>query len=327
MRIVLNQRSALAITVILIAMGVAIFFQVVSRTEEPKAVWHVVNVSVGKSVGNAHLIDVRGSMTLIDAGLHTQAKRYLVPYLQKLKITDIDRIFVSHAHRDHYEGIRTILRAGIAVGKIFLKVPPQQICERERFPGGCDYEDFLDFIQELESAGVQVVTPSTGDRIYIGSDSDMLVLHAQEDDLPGDPIDINDLSLIMRWSISGSRVLFTGDLNHKIGSLLSEDARMKSQFLKMPHHGAMGHAPQKFFDQVDPDVAVVPGPQFIWCSERGAVARNWVESNEVLTWVSGIDGNLRIEFFENEATVTPRFNVPDCRTRAFGKVTIPLRTF
>ncbi|MDP6415991.1 MAG: hypothetical protein QGG54_13340, partial [Gammaproteobacteria bacterium] len=44
-----------------------------------------------------------------------------------------------------------------------------------------------------------------------------------------------------------------------------------------PHHGATGIAPNEFFDQVDPDYVVVPGPKWIWCGERGAQARDWVE--------------------------------------------------
>jgi len=91
--------------------------------------------------------------------------------------------------------------------------------------------------------------------------SSMKILHAQLDDLPESRIDMNDLSLIMKWSINDIDVLFTDDLNIRVGALLSDDERMQSDFMKMPHHGRTGLAPNSFFDKVNLRYVLLPTPK------------------------------------------------------------------
>lgn len=284
---------------------------------EPSATWHMINVNTGKLQGDANLIQTGGSTIMIDGGYYGEAKQSLVPYLAHLGITKIDHFFVSHPHRDHYEGLRALLEANVTVSHLYLRTPPQHICDRE-IPWGCNMADITALVNEAKTHGITIHRPEAGLRYDFDSDSSFEILHAQEDDLATGDIDVNDLSLIIQWSINGSTVLFTGDLNMKVGTLLSGDSRVASDFLKMPHHGASGLAPNTFFEKVNPIGVLVPGPKWIWCGERGERARTWVEQQKLPVWVNGIDGNVRIDFFNDHVSVTPEHNSPDCKLRAFG---------
>ena len=291
---------------------------------EPEATWHLVNVNASQLQGDANLIQTSNLVIMIDGGRYSEAEKSLVPYVTALGIKVIDHFFVSHPHRDHYEGLIALLDAGITVSNLHMRIPPRHICDRE-IPWGCDMKDIKSFVQKAIDHGITVHHPEVGFRYEVTPKSKIEILYAQDDDLPSDTIDVNDLSLIMQWSIKNTTILFPGDLNKKVGAVLSHDPRMRSTFLKMPHHGATSLAPNEFFDQVNPDYVLVPGPKWVWCGERGARARDWVEKKQLPVWVNGIDGHIKVDFFDDHIVVTPEIRSEECKLHAFGRTEIRLK--
>ena len=293
-------------------------------TKEPDATWHLVNVNATELQGDANLIQTPNSVIMIDGGYYGEAEKHVIPYVTALGIKAIDHFFVSHPHRDHYEGLIALLDAGITVSNLHIRIPPKHICDRE-IPWGCDMKDIRSFVQKAIDHGISIHHPEVGFLYQVTPNSTLEILHAQDDDLPTGTIDVNDLSLIMKWSINDTTVLFTGDLNDKVGTVLSSDPRMRSDFLKMPHHGATGIAPNEFFDQVDPGYVLVPGPKWIWCGERGAQARDWVEQKQLPVWINGIDGNIKVDFFDDRIVITPEIDSKECKLHAFGRMEVWLK--
>ena len=293
-------------------------------TKEPDATWHLVNVNATELQGDANLIQTPNSVIMIDGGYYGEAEKHVIPYVTALGIKAIDHFFVSHPHRDHYEGLIALLDAGITVSNLHIRIPPKHICDRE-IPWGCNMKDIRSFLQKAIDHGISIQHPEAGFLYQVTPNSTIEILHAQDDDLPTGTIDVNDLSLIMKWSINDTTVLFTGDLNDKVGTVLSSDPRMRSDFLKMPHHGATGIAPNEFFDQVDPGYVLVPGPKWIWCGERGAQARDWVEQKQLPVWINGIDGNIKVDFFDDRIVITPEIDSKECKLHAFGRMEVWLK--
>ena len=299
-------------------------FLLCACTKEPDATWHLVNVNATELQGDANLIQTPNSVIMIDGGYYSEAEKHVIPYVTALGIKAIDHFFVSHPHRDHYEGLIALLDAGITVSNLHIRIPPKHICDRE-IPWGCNMKDIRSFLQKAIDHGISIHHPEAGFLYQVTPNSTIEILHAQDDDLPTGTIDVNDLSLIMKWSINDTTVLFTGDLNDKVGTVLSSDPRMRSDFLKMPHHGATGIAPNEFFDQVDPGYVLVPGPKWIWCGERGAQARDWVEQKQLPVWINGIDGNIKVDFFDDRIVITPEIDSKECKLHAFGRMEVWLK--
>jgi hypothetical protein len=67
---------------------------------------------------------------------------------------------------------------------------------------------------------------------------------------------------------------------------------------------------------------LVPGPKWVWCGERGARARDWVEQNRLPVWVNGIDGHIKVDFFDDHIVVTPEIQSDECKLHAFGRMEI-----
>ena len=70
-------------------------------------------------------------------------------------------------------------------------------------PWGCNMADITALVNEAKAHGVSIHHPEAGLRYDFDSDSSFEILHAQED---ARNFDVNDLSLIMQWSINGSTV-------------------------------------------------------------------------------------------------------------------------
>jgi len=282
-----------------ITSSIAIF--IANGTDANIASWHMINVNQGKLQGDANLIIIGKTIVMIDAGYSSEAKANVLPYLKKQNIKVIDHFFISHPHRDHYEGLAPILDSGIYIRNLYYKIPAPEISD-------CCYDkkDFLKFIQYAKDHGANLIVPVTGDKIKIEDTAVFDILHAQEGNLPGIKLDVNDLSLIMKLTLkNGVTVLFPGDINLSLGTYLSNDPRLKADYLKMPHHGISGIAPNSFFDTVNPDTVLVPGPKHLWCSKRGHQARTWTETNKLPTWVNGLHGNIKVEWKAGSTLITP----------------------
>ena len=279
-------------------------------SNEPIATWHMIdvtNVTTGEEQGDAHLITIGDTVVMIDAGYYEQAEQAVLPYLKEIGIKEIDHFFISHPHKDHYEGLLALLKNGFKVRNVYFRTPPRHICDRE-IPWGCDMESIERLVSIVWGHGISIHQPSTGFTLELPGHSRVEILHAQVDDLPTRTIDVNDLSLIMKWFINKKTVLFTGDLNMKVGSVLSKDPRMQADLMKMPHHGVTSLAPDSFFDRVDPDYVLVSGPASTWCGDSGARPRRWVARKGIPVWISGNSGHVRVMFYKNHTVISPQFN-------------------
>ncbi len=271
----------------------------------------MVNVNYGRLQGDANLIEIGGVTIMIDGGYFNEANHALVPYLKKRGINHIDHFFVSHPHKDHYLGALALIRNGISIDRFYIRIPPKKICDRE-IPWGCDMANIKAVIAEVRKSGAKIISPKSGFSLKLPYASQIDILHAQEDDPPGKKIDVNDLSLIMKWKIFGKTVLFPGDLNKTIGEALSTDPRMNADILKMPHHGGRGLAPDSFFDAVAPNDVLVPGPKWIWCGERGSRPRLWVKTHHVPTWINGLHGNIVVTFTPSSTDIVAENPAAQC---------------
>ena len=270
--------------------------------------WHLIDVNYGRLQGDANLLIIGDTTVMIDAGYAQEAKIAVLPYLQKLGIKKIDHFFISHPHRDHYEGLAPIIDSGIHITNLYYKLPAAEIED-------CCYDKdhFLKFVNYAKDHGTNLFSPDSGFKLDLGKAASIELLHAQEGNLPETKLDVNDLSLVMRLTVNDrASVLFPGDLNLGVGTYLTGDVRMQADYLKMPHHGLASIAPNSFFETVDPKFVLVPGPTHLWCDERGDQAREWTDSNKVPTWINGLNGHVVVEFRRNQTTVFPEREGADC---------------
>jgi len=286
-----------------------------SNGSKPDFVWSMVNVNHTALQGDAHLIEVNhGKTILIDAGYLGPASEQLVPYLKNRNVDQIDIAFITHPHRDHYEGLIPVLESGITIKTVFFNIPDRSICDRE-IPWGCNYGQILEYHQFLNQKGVTIQVAVPGMVFDLGNDVQIKILYAFDGiNTPVGQTDINDMSLIMMLAHSGRKILFTGDLNRGIGGYLAEATNIQADILKVPHHGVEGVAPNSFFERVSPKYGLVPAPEAIWCSARGSRVRNWFQDNKIPVFVNGVHGHIEVMLYGDEIEFLPETpNAVVCR--------------
>jgi beta-lactamase superfamily II metal-dependent hydrolase len=266
----------------------------------PEVVWTMVDVSYEPNItGDANLlVFADGTTILIDTGYEQLAKRNLLPVLEHQGIHTIDALIVSHAHKNHYGGMLSLLDAGLTVRKVYFNVPAREACDNER-PWGCDYLHVTKTLEELHRRGVAVEPMKPGEVIYRDAKgpTTLRVLYVFDGlHTPVGRTSINDTSAVLRLDVGGTGVMFSGDLDHSVGSYLAEHGTdLRAQILKVPHHGVESAAPDAFFDRVGPKLALVPGPAQLWRSERAARLRNYFQSHHIPVYTNGDAGDIRVE--------------------------------
>ncbi len=278
----------------------------VFHESSPDLVWTVVNVNHTNLQGDAHLIEVKnGKTVLIDAGYLGPAKEKLIPYLKKREINRIDIAFISHPHRDHYEGLLPILEAGIEIETVYFNIPDKQICDRE-IPWGCNYKQILKFHRQLSQHKTTIKSADSGMKFDLGNNATINILHAFDGiHTPVGRTDINDLSFIMMLAQDSRKILFTGDLNQKLGGWLAKSDEMQADILKVPHHGTEGVAPNSFFEAVAPKYALVPSPKRLWCSKQSSRVRKWFKDRKIPVYVNGFNGHVSVQLSNAGIEIIP----------------------
>lgn len=173
---------------------------------------------------------------LIDTGNNEDGTK-LVNYLNSVNVDNFDYVFASHAHEDHIGGMDDVIN-NFKINKFFM---PDVLTTTKTF------EDVLDAL-EVNNLGYDVVAKgdefgffgATVKIIYVGDESD----------------DLNDTSIVIKVTYGNTSFLFTGDATSKVErKLLKED--LKSDVLKVAHHGSGYSSSNEFLDAVKPNYAII----------------------------------------------------------------------
>jgi len=271
--------------------------------KDDKLVWTSINVCHFVQ-GDAHLISKNGKHFLVDAAQWKEAEQYLLPYLKKHNIKELEAILITHPHFDHYGGVTTLIENNITVNKIYMNMPTEKQMRKEWWGG--EYKHLLYIKKIAKKYNVKISSLKSGDRLTFDKKSYIDVLYAYNGiDTPVGKTDINDMSAITMIHDGENRFLLTGDLNQKLGTYLAKEANnIKADIMKFPHHGASPFAPNTFFKKVDPKVVIVPAPTYLWCSDRDKMARELSKKNNYKTFINGFHGDITVTSYNNQYNIT-----------------------
>lgn len=225
------------------------------------------NYTRPKPIGNsstgdaALLIAPDGTTMLIDFNM-APATAHVVDYLQRLGITELDYVMASHTDMDHCGGYNALLQ--------YIKVKTVLISESPSYMT-TDHKAGR-FVALAQEKGAACTTLHAGMEMDFGG-VNMKVLWPTEDmEWPANPttVEVNDCSLVVKFTYGDSSYLFSGDINAAQELELCEmyGEELKADILKMNHHGSKTSNCQRWLDTVKPKLT---------CGMAGSVS-----SSEVL---------------------------------------------
>lgn len=204
----------------------------VINTNDYKLKVYFIDVGQADSI----LIDDDNKYMLIDAGNNADGPK-LVSYFKELGITKFEAIVGTHPHEDHIGGMDDIIK-NFDIEKVYM---PEVITTTKTF------EDVLDAI---DSKKISFNVPNIGDITKLNNSS-IEVLSTGNDEK-----NLNDSSIVLKLKYGTTSFLFMGDASSKIEStLLNKD--IKSDVLKVGHHGSKYSSSLSFLKKVNPTYAVI----------------------------------------------------------------------
>lgn len=189
-------------------------------------------------VGQADSILIRhlDNNILIDAGNNADGK-LLVDYFNSLGINHFDYVIGTHAHEDHIGGMDDIID-NFQIDHFYM---PGVITTTKTF------EDVLD---SLDAKKIKFETPQIDSIINLG-DLKISILYVGDD-----KTDLNNTSIVLKLYYGDTSYLFTGDATSEVEKMII-NKDLKSDVLKVGHHGSQYSSSAKFIKEVSPKYSII----------------------------------------------------------------------
>jgi len=238
-----------ALLVLLIA-GLAVWFAVAGgeRPAAPTASNPLLLAVL--DVGQADSIFVRspaGRTMLVDAGNERKdAEQVILPYFRRQDVQRLDYLVLSHPDQDHVGGMPTLLDS-VPVGAFVDSVQP-----------GATNQAYRQSLLRVQSKGIEPIKARRDQaKIDLGLGVTVQVL-GPEDPLIGGSSSSNNNSVTLRLTYGSTSVFLAGDIEDEGEKrLLGHKDDLRSQILKVAHHGAQTSSSNEFLDALRPEVALI----------------------------------------------------------------------
>ena len=207
----------------------------------------VIFLDVGQ--GDAALVRFQNGKTmLIDAG---QRNRYqdsgtemILPVLDYFNINKLDWIVMSHPHSDHIGGLISVLES----------IQVDSIWDTHMDYHSWTYKRILELAEE-NNTGIRKLISGEINRI---DGNTAVEVFAPDTVFIKHESNVNNASIVMKLIHGENSFLFTGDLEHEGDAfLLSFGSVLKTDVLKVGHHGSITSTTQAFLNLAKPTWAVV----------------------------------------------------------------------
>ena len=207
--------------------------------------WKLTTIDVGQ--GDSHLVEApSGRHFLVDAGDNSRqdsGKDIIVPFLHHIGVRELDALIITHPDKDHFGGAKSILKT-FPVKELWAS--DCAIIERK--------PEWQQVIQEARKRNIPIRKIHRG-ILWKETYFEMQTIHPRNDIC----VEANEGSITLRLKGLGHSAVLTGDLTIKgEKEIMKTDAYLKSDVLKLGHHGSKTSSSVPFLNAVNPTYAIIP---------------------------------------------------------------------
>ena len=211
----------------------------------PAAPLRIHFLDVGQ--GDAAWVQVPGGGNLLVDGGPSGAGPRVIAALKAGGVTRLDWVVGSHPHEDHIGGLVDVLR----------ELPVSQALDPAYNHGTALQRTYLEL---FKTKSIKANRARAGQTFELGGGTRLEILAPREPLLTNTKADANNNSIVMRLVHGETRVIFTGDMENAERERLLKEAKpeqLRSQVLKVSHHGSHNGTDPAFLRAVAPDYAVI----------------------------------------------------------------------
>lgn len=187
------------------------------------------------------IITPRNKKILIDGG--EGDSNVLLSYLLDRRIKAIDYIMISHFDSDHCNGLAEVIQK--------LNVKNILISKQAYF---CD--EYRNIAGIINSKKINVIHVKQGDVLNIDKEVKLNIFYPPK---YFEYDDLNNNSIVAKLRYNKFSVLFTGDIEKSEENILNKytDSELKSDVIKVAHHGSKTSSSEEFIKVVKPKIALI----------------------------------------------------------------------
>jgi len=153
----------------------------------------------------------------------------------------IELMILSHGHSDHVDGLVDILKR-YEVGEILY------------YGASNDYAGYFEFLNLIKEKNIVLKNVKAGDEVLLGQTT--IKILAPINNVESD--DLNDSSVILRLIYGQNSIMMTGDAGFKVEKeILNNNVDLKSDVLKVGHHGSKYSSSVDFLEKVAPNYGII----------------------------------------------------------------------
>lgn len=191
-------------------------------------------IDVGQ--GDCTLIEKDNEYVLIDAGNNRDGKK-LVNYFNSLGITKFKYVIGTHPHEDHIGGMDDIIKNF----DIKHYLMPDLITPTPTFE---------EVLKQLENKNIKYEVPKIDSTFKLGDAKFKTIFIDNNEE------DMNNSSIVLKLTYKNISYLFMADAEKKVeNQILNKD--IKSNVLRVGHHGTKYATTKEFLKAVNPEYSVI----------------------------------------------------------------------
>jgi competence protein ComEC len=196
-------------------------------------------IDVGQ--GDSELIQFNNKNVLIDGGEQDMGPR-VESYLREHGVSSLDIVVATHPHSDHVGGLITVLN----------DTSVKQVLDIGQSHPSPIYETFLTLVNQKN---IPYKNPQKGQTIDLDPNLTIEVLNPPAT-LFSD--DLNQNSIVLKVIFNKVSFLLMGDAGFEAeNSILASGYDLKSNILKVAHHGSSSASSPTFLSKVRPAISVI----------------------------------------------------------------------
>jgi competence protein ComEC len=183
---------------------------------------------------------------LIDGGPNSAVLEQLQKIMPFFDRT-IDMIILTHPEKDHMQGLMDVLQ----------RYKVNYILWTGIVRDSPEYQKWIDDLAKEQKQGARIITINFGQTIKSGKVK-IDILYPLKNLADVKLEDSNDSSVVSHLVFNENSFLFTGDMSSKTEKeLVNENIDVKSDVLKVAHHGSKYSTSDIFLEKVEPKIAII----------------------------------------------------------------------
>lgn len=199
-----------------------------------KLVIHYINVGQGDSI----LIQINNKNLLIDSG---DKNSKINSYLKSKKIHTLDHVIATHPHEDHIGNMSSVIK------KFNIKnfYAPK---------ANSNSQSLKKMFLSLNKKNIKITPIQAGKTINLDENLKCFVLAPNNEKYDN----LNNYSVVLKIIYKNTSFLFTGDAESlSEEEIIKSGFNIKSDVLKLAHHGSNSSTCDSFLNEVNPKVAII----------------------------------------------------------------------